>query len=100
MAILSVGFGVSSLVCNGMEAIMLAIGEQDFGQINVYYGITGALLVLAACAYFIERSSNFTLYYTNQGSGDRASMADPQVSCSQVASANWIAIKEALVKAW
>jgi hypothetical protein len=60
MAISSVAMGVSALIQNLIRAIiLLSIPDQPDLGVLIYYGVSGAILVLAAAMHFVESSNNF-----------------------------------------
>ena len=69
MGACSFGMGLSSLILNFTEAIFIAAGgsdetnERKYIETNIYYAIAGAILVITAALYFVERDSPFAIYY-------------------------------------
>jgi hypothetical protein len=65
MAVACFAMGVSALIQNGVRALVLfSLPTSSFTGVLIYYGLTDGILFGAAMCYFIEKSNEFSLYYS------------------------------------
>jgi hypothetical protein len=86
MAAVQLGMGGSGIVPNILEGIITLIYEDkavqtaddSFVQTMIFFGISGAIILIASLMYFVERQNSYSLYYYEKY--DQASKNAPKLS--------------------